>query len=103
MRLPALSASDLDELQPYGFAERTPLFYYVLKEAELMESGLHPGHVGGRIVAEVILGLLQLDRHLVSVGPPELPAHTSVALRPSEFRMVDLLSFASMDPHSRGQ
>ena len=33
----------------------------MLKEAELIEDGLHLGPVGGRIVAEVIIGLLQSD------------------------------------------
>ncbi|MGH7825720.1 MAG: hypothetical protein ACREQ7_11175 [Candidatus Binatia bacterium] len=32
------------------------------KEAEIMESGLHLGPIGGRIVGEAIIGLLQLDR-----------------------------------------
>lgn len=44
-----------------GWHGRAPLWFYLLKEAEL-GGGRRLGPVGGRIVAEVILGLLQLDR-----------------------------------------
>ena len=44
-----------------GFERSTPLWYYVLKEAEVVADGLHLGPVGGRIVAEVLIGLLQTD------------------------------------------
>ena len=59
----ALAPADLDELHHYGLGlERsTPLWYYVLKEAELVEDGLRLGPVGGRLVGEVIVGLLQSD------------------------------------------
>ena len=54
--------TDLLELKPYRTSiSSTPLWYYVLKEAELLEDGLHLGPVGGRIVAEVLIGLLQTD------------------------------------------
>lgn len=39
----------------------TPLWYYVLKEAEVLTGGTRLGPTGGRIVGEVLLGLLQLD------------------------------------------
>jgi Animal haem peroxidase len=62
MGVTPLAEADLSELQPYGFQSSTPLWYYVLKEAELVEDGLHLGPVGGRIVAEVLIGLLQRRR-----------------------------------------
>ena len=40
---------------------KAPLWFYVLKEAELVHGGRRLGPVGGRIVAETILGLLELD------------------------------------------
>jgi hypothetical protein len=70
-----------------------------------MEGGQHLGPVGGRIVGEVIIGLLQLDRDsYVWAHPrwgPLLP-------RPSgrvtgDFRMIDFLTFAGVDPTRRGQ
>ncbi len=48
MGVPALSRRDLRELKDYLDCDKaTPLWYYVLKEAELMERGLHLGPVGG--------------------------------------------------------
>ena len=38
-----------------------PLWYYMLKESEVHAGGRHLGQVGGRIVAEVFLGLLEKD------------------------------------------
>lgn len=42
--------------------EETPLWYYILKEAELTRGGTCLGPVGGTLVAEVLLGLLVHDR-----------------------------------------
>jgi Animal haem peroxidase len=48
---------------PIGHAlkDQTPLWYYVLKEAEYFWGGERLGPVGGRIVAEVLIGLLYGD------------------------------------------
>jgi hypothetical protein len=104
MGLEPLSAADLAELAPLGAGldRSTPLFYYVLREAELAADGLHLGPVGGTIVAEVILGLLQSDPgSYLAVQPrwrPTLPGREA-----GDFRMVDFLTFAGVDPKSRGQ
>lgn len=45
-----------------GWGGKAPLWYYILKEAEL-GGGRRLGTVGGRIVAEVILGLLDVDKN----------------------------------------
>ena len=45
-----LTASEFD------FSERTPLWFYVLAEAELINQGKRLGPVGTTIVAEVLLG-----------------------------------------------
>jgi hypothetical protein len=66
-----LAAADLAELQPYGFESSTPLWYYVLKEAEVVAGGLHLGPVGGRIVSEVLIGLLQSDSASYLVQKPK--------------------------------
>ncbi|MCM0638063.1 peroxidase family protein [Cellulomonas wangsupingiae] len=39
-----------------------PLWYYVLREAEVQADGEHLGQLGGRVVGEVFLGLLQADQ-----------------------------------------
>jgi Animal haem peroxidase len=54
------------------FAYRAPLWFYILREAELTKrpdlkddslGGHHLGPVGGRIVAEVLVGLVYHDHH----------------------------------------
>jgi len=103
MGAPGLSGADLAELEAFGVGlERsTPLFYYVLKEAELMEQGLQLGPVGGRIVAEVLIGLLQSDPASFAVVQP---GWEPTLQNPGDgFRMVDFLRFAGVDPASRGQ
>lgn len=44
-----------------GAPESTPLWFYLLKESELDNGGERLGPTGARIVAEVLLGLLELD------------------------------------------
>lgn len=79
-----------------GYRGPAPLWYYVLKEAEIKEGGRHLGPVGGRIVAEVLLGLLKGDPlSFVNVEPgsgwrPHLPS-TEVG----QFTMADLVKFAT--------
>jgi hypothetical protein len=60
MGVKPLSNAQLGLTDP-GWANKAPLWFYVLKEAEL-GGGQTLGAVGGRIVAEVILGLLALDK-----------------------------------------
>ena len=48
-------------LEDGGFLTRTPLWYYVLKEAEVRANGNSLGELGSRIVAETIIGQLQAD------------------------------------------
>jgi hypothetical protein len=45
-----------------AFGHHTPLWYYILKEAEVLNRGERLGPVGGRIVTEVLIGLLYGDR-----------------------------------------
>jgi hypothetical protein len=92
----------VNELRNYrlDLEKSTPLFYYTLKEAEVVEGGLRLGPVGGTVVAEVFVGLLQSD--------PSSWVRTQPNWRPtlppgSNFRMVDFLRFANVDPASRGQ
>jgi len=104
MDVSALSPADLDELHGYGLGlERsTPLWYYVLKEAELVEDGLRLGPVGGRLVGEVVVGLLRSDPAAYLAYDrdwrPTLPSRSK-----GDFDMVDFLTFAGVDPKSRGQ
>src|ERR1700712_312701 len=58
-----LTAGDLDEIRGVyaPFASSPPLWYYVLAEARAAAGGQRLGPVGGRIVAETLIGLLRAD------------------------------------------
>ena len=79
-----------------GAPEPTPLWFYILKESELPPiSGRHLGPVGGRIVGEVLLGLLELDpRSWWSVDPSWTPS-IAPADRERGLQMSDLITFAT--------
>jgi hypothetical protein len=44
-----------------GWRGDTPLWYYILREADACEGGHRLGPVGGRIVADVLVGLIDAD------------------------------------------
>jgi hypothetical protein len=105
MREPGLfSPGDFPELQPLGvgFETNTPLWYYVLKEAEVVRDGIMLGPVGARIVGEVIIGLLQADSNGYFQRQPNFRP-TLPSAEAGTFRMTDLLAFAGVDPASRGR
>jgi hypothetical protein len=59
-----------------GLEQNTPLFYYILKEAELKGEGLTLGPVGSHIISEVVQSALEADPdgYLAVMGPEwELP------------------------------
>lgn len=108
MRAPVVPSDDevLKELRQYrlNLDDSTPLWLYVLREGAVLASGRTLGPVGGRIVGEVFIGLLELDRdsYLWQRGwRPTLPTRSGRVT--GEFRMVDFLTFAGVDPTSRGQ
>jgi hypothetical protein len=84
----------------FDLERSTPLWAYCLHEAFALEGGLHLGPVGGTIVGEVIIGLLQLDpRSYLAADPgwePTLPQRDGRVT--GEFRMVDFLTFAGVHP-----
>ena len=63
--------SDEVGLRVMGWTGETPLWYYVLREAAVTTSGERLGPVGGRIVAEVIVTLLDRDPASVRFAGPE--------------------------------
>lgn len=78
-----------------GLEGPTPLWYYLLREAEVDNAGVRLGPTGATIVAEVLVGLLAGDpASYLRVAPawtPELPS-----ARPGEFTMADFLRFAGV-------
>ena len=98
MRVQPLSLAQLTSgpdgavLQQQGLAEATPLWYYILKEAEQFHAGRRLGPVGSTIVAETFLGLIHGDHESFlwkrANWQPELPSAV-----PGTFTMADLVNF----------
>ena len=56
----ALGADEVG-LAASGWAGETPLWFYILREADVLHDGAQLGPVGGRIVGEVLVGILDAD------------------------------------------
>ena len=52
-----------------GWSGETPLWYYILREADVRSNGNRLGPVGARIVGDVLVGLLDLDLSSVRHAP----------------------------------
>jgi hypothetical protein len=78
------------ELGLGDWADETPLWLYILREAAVRGGGDHLGEVGGRIVAEVLVGIIRSDPESYLVNDPAwrptLPSH-----RAGTFKIRDLL------------
>lgn len=76
-----------------GWGWETPLWFYLLREAAVLGDGARLGPVGGRIVAEVLCGVLDGDptsfRTVDATWRPSLPAAGET------FGLGDLLAFAA--------
>lgn len=88
--------------QQLGLDSATPLWYYILKEAQVQENGERLGAVGSRILSEVFVGLLQMDAlSFMSQDAnwkPTLPAEQA-----DHFTMADMLRFSgNVNPLENG-
>jgi len=72
-----------------GYAGEAPLWFGLLKESEVVENGVRLGPVGGRITAEVILTLIDVDRDSYFSAP-----RAWVPVEGADFRITDLLRLA---------
>jgi Animal haem peroxidase len=77
-------------LRAAGWEGETPLWLYILKEAEALHEGDRLGPVGGRIVSEVLVGIIDADpesfRSVDRTWRPTLPSH-----EPGRFGIADIL------------
>jgi Animal haem peroxidase len=91
------------------FSGRTPLWYYVLKEAEVLgfsgpEADGPPGNrlgpIGGRIVAATLLGLIKRSPHSILEDKDWRPRFgrpaDAATGTPAKFEMIDLLHRAGV-------
>jgi Animal haem peroxidase len=73
-----------------GWTGETPLWIYVLKEADALHDGDRLGPVGGRIVGEVLVGIIDADpesfRSVDRSWKPTLPSYD-----PGRFGIADIL------------
>ena len=80
--------------QHSGMEDGTPLWFYILKEGEVLANGERLAGVGARIVAEVFVDLLRCDAATyLNRDPgwrPTLPSAT-----PGEFTIADLIAIAA--------
>ncbi|HEX3082970.1 MAG TPA: heme peroxidase family protein [Pyrinomonadaceae bacterium] len=96
-----IEGPEKDILNTSVFAGKTPLWFYILKEAEL-SGGNHLGRVGSRIVAETLVGLIKNSQYSILAEPDGMRAWQpdKYGTRFSDdgqpiFAMVDLLEFAN--------
>src|SRR4051794_41139181 len=67
-----------------GWSGKAPLWFYILREAEIRQTGRLLGPVDGGLVAEVILGILNCDKNsYLHAKTPFHPAHRSHRPAPS--------------------
>jgi Animal haem peroxidase len=92
-----LPAAEVAVLNSSGglLLKKTPLWYYVLREAAVLAGGNQLGPVGRRIVAETFVRMLKRDASSYLNVPggftPMLPSST-----PGNFTVADLVTFAGV-------
>ena len=92
-----LPADEVTVLNANGglLLNKTPLWYYILREAAVIGGGNQLGPVGARIVAETFVRILKRDASSYLNAPggftPMLPSMT-----PGDFTVADLVTFAGV-------
>ena len=95
MRVTVLSNATLGLSNDPGWGGEAPLWFYILKEAELPPyNGERLGPVGGRIMAEVLVGLLQRDPNSYLYLDAGWKPAPPIAPTTGQFTFADLLKYA---------
>lgn len=92
-----LPANEVAVLQSNGnvLLNKTPLWYYVLREAAVLQNGDQLGPVGARIVAETFVRMLKRDANsYLNVAGGFAPMLPSAAA--GDFTFADLVNFAGV-------
>jgi hypothetical protein len=85
--VPPLTADEVGA-RSAGWRGETPLWFYILRESAVRGNGDRLGPVGGRIVGEVLVGLLDLDPTSVRHAPPEWTPRASLVELLMGFRLA---------------
>ncbi|MFP2932357.1 peroxidase family protein [Pyxidicoccus sp. 3LG] len=94
LHIKPLKPDDLADVKHLNFDRSTPPWFYILREADRCEDGKQLGPVGGRIVAEVFLGLLEGDRLSYLRADPDWKPF--LGKKEGDFSMGELLRFAGV-------
>jgi hypothetical protein len=92
-----LPADEVAILQSTGklLLQKTPLWYYILREAAVIRNGESLGPLGARVVADTFVRMLRRDADSILNVPggftPSLPS-----LTPGDFTFADLVNFAGV-------
>ena len=90
--LPAAEAALLDSSGGL-LLTKTPLWYYVLREAAVLNAGDQLGPVGGRVIADTFVRMLKRDADsFLNTSTPFAPSLPSAAA--GDFTVADLVNFA---------
>ncbi|MEM6801383.1 MAG: peroxidase family protein [Bacteroidota bacterium] len=78
--------------------QETPLWYYILQEAELQHQGQQLGLLGGNLILEVFLAKLKQDKssYLHKTGGWSPEQEGIIPFAGKQFELKDLVSFAGM-------
>lgn len=79
--------------EPIEIANNTPLWFYILKEASLQKDGKMLGDVGGTVVAETIIGLLDVDLNSISNNELEDWPFKVGSKESEQVTMIELINF----------
>jgi hypothetical protein len=95
MKMKPLSSTELGLPDPTnaGWAGKAPLWFYILREAEIRQGGRRLGPLGAKLVAEVIVGILSCDKssYIYDKTPFQPPAPIAPGGR---FTMGEFAAFA---------
>jgi len=88
-----------------GLDRQVPLWFYILKEAEIQTQSTHLGEVGGRIVGEVLLGIMEATQQTLGYFSDQDDSRVwepDFASADGTFTLKDLVTFqaASFIPAS---
>lgn len=103
MGITPLTNADMGVASIRGLGNKVPLWYYILKEAEMLASGRHLGPVGGRIVAETLVALSEVVQSMfllpeeMADWTPTLPNRSGTV---GTFTMADLVTFQAHSSNS---
>jgi hypothetical protein len=88
---------------PFELADDTPLWFYLLREADVLSAGRMLGPIGGRIVAEILIGILFLDKSAyVNVDPSWHPSIGRSTGGEWQASMADLVQFVESEEGKSG-